>query len=359
MNSLSRLHASVFQGGGGVLRSMFSTWYNTLITLVLILLAYKAVPPLASWLVFDAVWSSPSAEACRTVGGACWAFIREKARFILFGFFPYAQQWRPFVAILLLIGLVLVSANRRCWKPWLLGLWPVVIAAVLAVMGGGFPGMTAVPTAQWGGLSLTLLLAVVGSAFAFPLGTLLALGRTSDMPLIRSMCVGYIEFVRGVPLITVLFMASVMLPLFMPAGVEIDAVLRALVGMTLFVAAYFAEVIRGGLLAIPKGQFEAVHALGLGYWAGMRLVVLPQVLRISVPPLTNTLIGLIKDSSLVAIIGLVDLLGASKRSLSDPEWLGFYREAYFFVALIYFVICFSVSRYSRSVEAQLSARQNH
>ncbi len=359
MSSLSRLHASVLVGGGSVLRSMFSTWYNTLITLVLLFLAYKAVPPLAGWLVFDAVWSSPSAQACRMAGGACWAFIREKVRFILFGFFPYAEQWRPFVAVLLLIGLVFVSANRRYWKPWLLGLWPLAIAAVLAVMGGGFAGMTSVPTAQWGGLPLTLLLAVVGSAFAFPLGTLLALGRTSDMPLIRSLCIGYIEFVRGVPLITVLFMASVMLPLFMPAGIEIDAVLRALVGMTLFVAAYFAEVIRGGLLAMPKGQFEAVHALGLGYWAGMRLVVLPQVLRISVPPLTNTLIGLIKDSSLVAIIGLVDLLGASKRSLSDPEWLGFYREAYVFVAFIYFVICFSVSRYSRSIEAQLSARQNH
>jgi general L-amino acid transport system permease protein len=344
---------------GEFLPSLFSSWYNALITLALLFVAFKVVPPLAGWLVFDAVWSSPSADACRMAAGACWAFIREKARFILFGLYPYGEQWRPFLAVLLLVGLVLVSANKRCWTPWLLAIWPAVIAAVLVVMAGGFAGMAAVPTAQWGGLPLTLLLAVVGSAFAFPLGILLALGRTSDMPLIRSVCVGYIEFVRGVPLITVLFMASVMLPLFMPAGVEIDAVLRALVGMTLFVAAYFAEVIRGGLLAIPKGQFEAVHALGLGYWAGMRLVVLPQVLRISVPPLTNTLIGLIKDSSLVAIIGLVDLLGASKRSLPDPQWLGFYREAYIFVALIYFAICFSVSRYSRRVEADLSARQKH
>lgn len=353
------LRPSMIQRGGDFTRSLFSTWYNALITLALLFLAVKAIPPLANWFVLDAVWSSPSAEACRMAGGACWAFIREKARLILFGLYPYDEQWRPLLAVLLLVGLVLASANRRCWKPWLLGLWPAVIVTVLSIMAGGFAGMSPVSTAQWGGLPLTLLLAVVGSAFAFPLGILLALGRTSDMPLIRSVCVGYIEFVRGVPLITVLFMASVMLPLFMPAGVEIDAVLRALVGMTLFVAAYFAEVIRGGLLAVPKGQFEAVHALGLGYWTGMRLVVLPQVLRISVPPLTNTLIGLIKDSSLVAIIGLVDLLGASKRSLSDPEWLGFYREAYVFVALLYFVICFSVSRYSRRVEADLSARQKH
>jgi general L-amino acid transport system permease protein len=259
----------------------------------------------------------------------------------------------------LLIGLVLASANRRCWKPWLLALWPAVIGLALAIMSGGFGGLETVPTALWGGLPLTLLLAIVGSALAFPFGTLLALGRTSDMPLIRWICVGYIDLVRGVPLITVLFMVSVMLPLFMPDGIEIDAVLRALVGITLFIAAYFAEVVRGGLQAIPQGQFEAAHALGLGYWSGMRLVVLPQALRISVPPLTNTLIGLIKDSSLVAIIGLVDLLGASKRSLSDPDWLGFYREAYVFVALIYFVICFSVSRYSRNVEAALSARQHH
>jgi len=338
---------------------MFSTWYNALITLALLFLAWKAIPPLADWLLFDAVWADVSAEACRAAEGACWAFIREKARFILFGFFPYDEQWRPFLAIMLLIGLVLVSANRRYWKPGLLALWPMVIGLVLTIMSGGFGGLEDVPTARWGGLPLTLLLAIVGAALAFPFGIVLALGRTSEMPIIRWICIGYIELVRGVPLVTVLFMASVMLPLFMPDGVEIDAVLRALVGITLFIAAYFAEVVRGGLQAVPKGQFEAVHALGLGYWPGMRLIVLPQALRISVPPLTNTLIGLIKDSSLVAIIGLVDLLGASKRSLSDPEWLGFYREAYIFVALVYFVICFSVSRHSRNVEAALSARQQH
>lgn len=343
----------------GLLRSMFSTWYNTLISLVLFFLAYKTIPPLANWLAFDAVWGGATAETCRAATGACWAFIREKARFILFGFFPYDQQWRPLIAVILLIGLVLVSAHRRCWKPWLLALWAAVIAVVLAIMSGGFAGFDAVPTAQWGGLPLTLLLAIAGSALAFPFGIVLALGRTSDMPLIRWICIGYIEFVRGVPLITVLFMASVMLPLFMPRGVEIDALLRAMIGITLFIAAYFAEVVRGGLQALPKGQFEAAHALGLGYWSGMRLVVLPQALHIAVPPLTNTLIGLIKDSSLVAIVGLVDLLGASKKSLTDPDWLGFYREAYIFVALIYFVICFSVSRYSQKVEASLSARQNH
>jgi len=339
----------------GLVRSLFGTWYNALITLLLLYLGWRAIPPLVDWFIFDAVWREATAQECRAAAGACWAFIREKARFILFGFYPYEQQWRPLLALMLMVGLVFVSASRRFWTPWLLLLWPAAIALVLAVMSGGFAGLERVPTAGWGGLPLTLLLALVGSALAFPFGLLLALGRTSDLPLIRWICIGYIELVRGVPLITVLFMASVMLPLFMPDGLEIDAVLRALAGISLFIAAYFAEVIRGGLQAVPKGQFEAAHALGLGYWSGMRLVVLPQALRISVPPLTNTLIGLIKDSSLVAIIGLVDLLGASKRSLSDPAWLGFYREAYVFVALVYFVICFSVSRYSRNVETMLSA----
>jgi general L-amino acid transport system permease protein len=351
--------AAGHRGEHGLLRSLITPWQNALITLALLFIAYKVIPPLADWLVLDAVWQATGAETCRVAEGACWAFIREKARFILFGYYPYDQQWRPFSCVMLLVGLLLVSANRRFWKPRLAVIWAITITLVLAIMAGGFAGLQSVATARWGGLPLTFLLAIVGSAIAFPFGILLALGRTSDMPLIRWICTGYIEFVRGVPLITVLFMASVMLPLFMPRGIEIDAVIRAQVGIILFIAAYFAEVIRGGLQAIPKGQFEAAHALGLPYWSGIRLIVLPQVLRISVPPLTNTFIGLIKDSSLVAIIGLVDLLGASRQSLSDPNWLGFYREAYVFAALIYFVMCFSVSRYARHVETSLSARLSH
>lgn len=339
---------------GSLVHSMFGTWYNALISLALLSAAWSVLPPLLNWVVLEAVWRDAPASACRAAEGACWAFVREKSRFILFGFFPHEEHWRPSLAVVVLLGLVVASASRRFWNRWLLVLWPTAIGLAIALLGGGVFGLASVPTAQWGGLPLTLLLAIVGAALAFPLGVLLALGRVSDLPLIRWICVGYIEFVRGVPLITVLFMASVMLPLFMPRGVEIDAVLRALVGITLFIAAYFAEVVRGGLLALPKGQYEAASALGLGYWASMRLVVLPQALRISVPPLTNTLIGLIKDSSLVAIIGLVDLLGAAKRALSDPNWLGFYKESYLFVALVYFVICFSVSRYSRHVEASLS-----
>lgn len=338
---------------------MFSTWPNALITAILLFTAYKAISPLLEWLVFDAVWQAPTAELCRTAEGACWAFVREKARFILFGYYLYDEQWRPFLAVALMVALLVASTNRRFWRPRLAAIWTVAIVAILAVMAGGFAGLTPVPTARWGGLPLTLMLALVGSALAFPFGIILALGRTSDMPLIRWTCIGYIEFVRGVPLITVLFMASVMLPLFMPHGLEINAVIRAQVGIILFIAAYFAEVIRGGLQSIPKGQIEAAHALGLGYWAGMRLIILPQVLRVSVPPLTNTFIGLIKDSSLVAIIGLVDLLGASRQSLSDPNWLGFYREAYVFAALIYFAMCFSVSRYARRVETALAAQLSH
>ncbi|MCS4093720.1 amino acid ABC transporter permease [Rhizobium sp. BK176] len=341
------------------MRSLFSGWINVLITVAIGFLLYCLIPPILSWALFNAVWSAPNGASCRGVDGACWAFIVEKLRFILFGYFPFDQQWRPSLALVLLFGGLGASTFKRLWGLWLVAFWIATLVLVIALLAGGWAGLTPVPTSKWGGLPLTLLITIVGASSAFPLGIVLALCRTSDLPLIRWVSTGYIEFVRGVPLITVLFMTSVMLPLFLPRGFEIDAVIRAQVGIILFGAAYFAEVIRGGLNSLPLGQFEAARSLGLTYLTTTRLVVLPQVLRISVPPLTNTLIGLIKDSSLVAIVGLVDLLGATRQSLADPQWLGFYREAYMFVALLYFVICFSIGSYSRKVEADLRNRERH
>jgi general L-amino acid transport system permease protein len=333
--------------------NLFSTWYNAILTLVIVWIILSTVPRAIDWLFFSAIWGDTGPDACADLHGACWAFIHEKGRLILFGTYPFGEQWRPLLAVAILVALLLASCDRRMWKRWLAGVWIVGLAAVLTLMWGGVLGLTYVPNSLWGGLPLTLGLSVIGLAVAFPLSILLALGRRSTMPAIRSLCVAYIELIRGVPLITVLFMASVMFPLFLPTGVTIDKLLRAQVGLILFAAAYLAEVVRGGLQAIPKGQYEAADSLGLGFWQKMRFVVLPQALSISIPPLVNTFIGFFKDTSLVIIIGLFDLLGATKQALTDRAWLGYYIEAYVFIGLIYFTFCFFMSRYSQSLEKRV------
>jgi general L-amino acid transport system permease protein len=329
--------------------NLFSSWANALATLVIVLLAAKAVPAFVDWAFLDAVWR-PDSRACRAAGGACWGFIAEKHRFILFGTYPYDEHWRPALACVLLVGLWAFSMMRRFWHWWLALVWVSGLAVIGALMWGGVLGLEYVENERWGGLILTLLLTTFGLAVAFPLSILLALGRRSGLPAIRALCVGYIELIRGVPLISLLFMASVMLPLFLPAGVSIDKLLRAQIALIMFAAAYLAEVVRGGLQAIPKGQYEAAAAIGLGYWKMTAFVVLPQALRIAVPPLVNTFIGFFKDTSLVLIIGLFDLLSTVKVSLQDPAWSGFGLEAYVFAALIYFVFCYVMSRYSRGFE---------
>jgi general L-amino acid transport system permease protein len=256
--------------------------------------------------------------------------------------------------MVLMVGLLVASTNRRFWSGWLIVVWVAVIVGAVALMHGGFLGLPHVDTQKWGGLPLTLGLSVIGLACAFPISILLALGRRSRMPAIRVLCVTYIELIRGVPLITVLFMATVMFPLFMPTGVNIDQLLRAQIGLIMFAAAYLAEVIRGGLQAIPKGQYEAADALGLSYWRKNRLVILPQALRIAIPPLVNVFIGFFKDTTLVIIIGLFDLLGAARQGLTDAAWGAFSQEAYLFVSLIFFIFCFSMSKYSRYLERTLN-----
>jgi general L-amino acid transport system permease protein len=324
-------------------------WLNALVTLLLALLLLRLGAAFVDWAVVDAVWR-PDAAACRAAEGACWGFIAEKHRFILFGTYPFDQHWRPGIATVLLIALWTFSGFRTAWRWWLALVWVAGLLMIAVLMWGGVLGLPFVENERWGGLILTLLLTTFGVAIAFPLSIFLALGRRSGLPLIRALCIGYIELIRGVPLITLLFMASVMLPLFLPSGVSIDKLLRAQIALILFAAAYLAEVVRGGLQAIPRGQYEAARALGLSYFGQMAFVILPQALRIAVPPLVNTFIAFFKDTSLVLIIGLFDFLTTIKVSLTDPKWTGYGVEAYLFASLVYFAFCYAMSAYSRRLE---------
>jgi general L-amino acid transport system permease protein len=333
--------------------NLFSSVFNTVLTVLAVAFLAVTIPPLIRWALIDAVWTAPNSRACRGAG-ACWAFIHEKLRFIFFGTFPYEEQWRPLLAVVVFIALILASCDRRLWGRRLALLWLAGLAVVGILMWGGMLGMTYVVSELWGGLPLTLIFSTVGMALAFPLAILLALGRRSRLPAVRVVCVAYIELIRGVPLITVLFMASVMLPLFLPAGMTIDKLLRAQVAIILFAAAYLAEVVRGGLQAIPKGQIEAADALGLTYWQRTRLIVLPQALALVIPPLVNTFIGTFKDTTLVIIIGLFDLLGTINAALNDANWRGTSTEAYIFAAVIYFCFCFFMSRYSQMLEREFN-----
>ncbi len=335
--------------------NFFGGWASSIATVVLAVVLFKGIVALLGWAVVDAVWR-PDANACRAAEGACWGFIAEKHRFILFGTYPYEEHWRPALASLVLVGLWAASLMKAFWKKSLVLFWLAGLAVIGILMWGGLPGLPYVENERWGGLILTLLLTTFGLACAFPLAVLLALARRSGMPVLEGLAVGFIELVRGVPLISLLFMASVMLPLFLPPGMSIDKLLRAQIAMILFAAAYLAEVVRGGLQAIPESQYEMADALGLTYWQKTLHVVLPQALRISVPPLVNTFIGFFKDTSLVLIIGLFDLLSTLKVSLNDPAWAGSGVEAYVFAAAVYFAFCFAMSRYSRRLERPSASR---
>jgi general L-amino acid transport system permease protein len=329
--------------------NLFAGWASSLATLLIALFLFKSLSAFIDWAFLDAVWR-PDSRACRAAEGACWGFIAEKHRFILFGTYPYDEHWRPAAATVLLMALWIVSLVKIFWKKSLILIWALGLGVIGVLMWGGVLGLPYVENERWGGLILTLLLTTFGLACAFPLAVLLALARRSSMPVLQALAIGFIELVRGVPLISLLFMASVMLPLFLPPGVSIDKLLRAQIAMILFASAYLAEVVRGGLQAIPKSQYEMADALGLTYWQRTLHVVLPQALRIAVPPLVNTFIGFFKDTSLVLIIGLFDLLSTIKVSLNDPAWSGFGVEAYIFAALVYFVFCFAMSLYSRRLE---------
>ena len=447
---------------GWIKENLFSSWINSLLTVLGLYVLYATVPPFIRWSIIDANWAGLTRESCEETLGACWVFIRVRIGLLFYGFYPDPERWRIDLAALLFVGnaapllaapflplpprlrrLVLCLMPAACaahalWHfslpagllavaflgaPFVLprvaghvqkhllrlpgglvlwscasglavgGLaallrsgaeWPLGLMAGLAVLLtgnlgkatvarwqfwclyllfpciayilllGGAMGLPAVATDQWGGMFLTLVIALVGVATSLPLGVLLALGRTSTMPLIRALCISFIEFARGVPLISVLFMVSVMLPMMLPQGAHFNKLLRALLGVSLFYAAYMAEVVRGGLQGIPKGQYEAASALGLRYSTHMRLIILPQALRLVIPGITNTFLGLMKDTTLVAVINLMDILGIIKSSLADTQWLGFTKEAYFFAGIIFWLLCFIVSRYSLYLEKRLS-----
>lgn len=303
----------------------------------------------ADWAIVNATLGS-GPEACRAAAGACWSFIEAKARFIIFGTYPSAEHWRPLAAVALICGALLASANPGNWRPWLAALWIAALGGVGILMWGGVFGLPYVAPDQWGGLPVTVLLATVSLSAAFPLGILLALGRRGDLPLIRGVCTIVIEVVRGLPLISLFFMTLVIVPLVFPDGVTIDKLFRALFALTIFAAAYLAEVVRGGLQGVPRGQAEAAAALGLGYWRTVGNVVLPQALRIAIPPLTNTIIVMVKNTALVLVIGIFDLFNAAKAAVADPLWPAPFAEAYLFVACIYFGICYAISSYSGFLE---------
>jgi general L-amino acid transport system permease protein len=343
---------------GWVRANLFNGWFNSFLTIITLILLWKTVPPLIQWAFIGSAWNTTGAE-CREATGACWSIIPNNFRFIIFGFYPYELQWRPLIAMLILFGLLFYSRDRKHWTKYLGYSWIIGLFVMGVLMRGwAFIGLTPVEATKWGGLPLTLLLSVFGLTAAYPLGVILALGRQSKMPVVKILCVVYIELIRGVPLISLLFMGSFILPLFLPAGVNLPTILRALVAIILFTAAYIAEVVRGGLQGISLGQYEAAESIGLNYYLTMRLVILPQALKIVIPPTVSILISAFKDTSLVVIISLYDLLLTTKTRLSDPEWMGFSREAYIFIAILYFLGCFSMANYSRKLEKELSTEEH-
>lgn len=342
-----------------VRKNLFDTWYNSILTLLSVSLMYYVVTSFYTWAVSLAQLTGSDPELCKGIDGACWPVITDNLGFFMVGTYPFELRWRPQMAMLVVVALAALAIWPRLrrmriyYLAWLAA--PVLVFFI--IKGTETLGLAPVESRLWGGAMLTIILSVVGIVFAFPIGLALALGRQSKLPVIRLLSIGYIEMIRGVPLITVLFMSSIMLPLFFPEGFNLDKVLRAQVGIIMFAAAYQAEVVRGGLQGIPKGQAEAAAALGLSYWKTMVLIVLPQALKIVIPSMVSSAISLLKDTSLVVIIGLFDLLGVANLVLANPIWLGKMFETYVFVAAIYWVICFSMSRYARHLEIKFSTGQ--
>ncbi len=334
--------------------NLFSSPANIIMTILAIFALYKIIPGFAAWAISDATFLAADRNECRELGtGACWAFIVQRWELFTYGFYPEAERWRVILTFVLLMVVIVGLLWENCpGRKHVLRFALIFPFLAFWLVMGGF-GLERVTTDQFGGFMLTVIIGVVGISLSLPIGICLALGRQSNLPIIKYACIGFIEFIRGVPLITLLFVASTMLSYFLPPGTNFNLLLRVLIMVTLFASAYMAEVIRGGLQAIPKGQTEAADAMGLKYWAAMRLIVLPQALKISIPGIVNTFIGLYKDSTLVIIIGLLDPLGIGQASLADNKWQGLSTEVYLFVAIFFFISCFAMARYSLYLERKL------
>ena len=339
-------------------QNLFSSPLNTILTLLSVWFLWTIIPPFFEWAAFNSIWTAGNRQECwdqmsSPGAGACWAFIENRFSLFTYGFYPAHLQWRVNLSfVMLVLALIPVLYEKMPYRKYGLiysSIFPFIAGWLLV---GGF-GLEKVDTDQFGGIMLTLILGVTGISFSLPIGIILALGRQSKMPVLRILCVLFIEFIRGVPLITLLFVASTMLNYFLPPGTVFDLLLRVLIMVTLFASAYIAEVIRGGLQAIKKGQHEAGDSLGLTYWQAHRLIILPQALKISIPGIVNTFIGLYKDTTLVLIIGMLDMLGIGDASLADAQWAGLANEIYIFVALFFFISCFGMSRYSIYLEKKL------
>ena len=339
-------------------QKLFSSPLNTVLTLLSIWFLWSIIPPFFEWAAVNSIWTAGNRQECwdqmsSPALGACWAFIENRFSLFTYGFYPGHLHWRVNVSfILLVLALIPVLYEKLPYRKYGL-IYSAVFPFITGWLLVGGLGLEKVDTDQFGGIMLTLILGVTGISFALPIGIMLALGRQSKMPVLRTLCVLFIEFIRGVPLIVLLFVASTMLNYFLPPGTVFDLLLRVLIMVTLFASAYMAEVIRGGLQAINKGQHEAGDSLGLTYWQANRLIILPQALKISIPGIVNTFIGLYKDTTLVLIIGMLDLLGIGDASLADAKWAGLANEIYIFVALFFFLSCFGMSRYSLYLEKKL------
>ena len=339
-------------------KSLNSNSFNALLTLIITFLLIKYIPPLLNWFIFDADFAGSTKQDC-TSGGACWVFVKVWIKRFMYGMYPDAETWRinlAFTILLISIGFIFVLPQK--YKSYiliyLLFIYPII---ALNLISGGIFGLKLIETGAWGGLSLTLIVSAFALIFCFPVGMFLALGRRSDLPAIKYCSIGFIELWRGVPLITVLFMSAVMFPMFLPDGTFMDKLMRVIIAITLFEAAYMAEVIRGGLQALPRGQYDAAKSLGMGYWRLHFLVILPQALKLVIPGIANTFLALVKDTPLIFVVGLLELAGMIGLAKTNPKWLGMAAEGYVFAGLVFWVICYAMSRYSQNLEKKLSTER--
>ena len=339
-------------------KNVNSTTFNAVLTLLIIFIFFKYTPPLLNWLIFDADFVGSAKEDC-TSDGACWVFVKVWFKRFMYGMYPNPEQWRINTAFFILFALVgaafFVSPKYKKYIIlFMLFIYPII---GIKLISGGIFGLKWIETGAWGGLSLTLIVSAFALILCFPIGMFLALGRRSELPAIKYSSIGFIEIWRGVPLITVLFMSAVMFPMFLPDGTYMDKLMRVIIAITLFEAAYMAEVIRGGLQALPRGQYDAAKSLGMGYWRLHLLVILPQALKLVIPGIANTFLALVKDTPLIFVVGLLELAGMIGLAKTNPKWLGMAIEGYVFAGLVFWVICYAMSRYSQRLEKRLSTER--